>query len=1121
MLLLGARLDHFVQPVLTCLETESLVQVLAIMQQARRDRVVLLDAQQHPSGCVALLDLLPLMDAAGAANLLKSYQIRELQPPLIQPVVTLAAHQTVQEALPQLQQTSQTLVLVGQNGEVLGLLDCDRLLQRLLVELMKQPAQPQVSKQLSGGGSSFNLNNLGMPFSTHAAAIATPPAASATTTAVQTSQRHLLNPLLELLEHLPVALMLQTSDGKVITRNSLWRKQMSELLNLEVLQQEMAALLEASIPTTAVNPERSPSFTSPFDSAASLTTSASDACQIGTNPNTCICVCPLKTGQEQVLHLVKTPIGNLSFQAGLDLSQTVAAGLTEAFIKAPFQLAPLHDATPIQQVTPFTELASQSWDIDNPQASGFLWLVLAQDMTEQQQLARELIAKNADLMQLNRLKDEFLACISHELRTPLTAVLGLSSLLKDQALGELNQRQVHYAQLIHQSGRHLMAVVNDILDMTRMETGQLELLPELVNIANVCQQAYDHALQLRLAGETSPAAIAALPEFLLDIEPDIEFLVADETRLRQMLMHLLLNALKFTESGKQIGLKINRWGGWIAFTVWDTGPGIPADRQHLIFQKFQQLENPLNRRFEGTGLGLVLTQRLARLHGGDVTFISREGQGSQFTILLPPSPPSLQLSTSKQDATSLYSLAEEAFVDVPASVYTFEHSATSPHNRLVLIVEAVPHYIETLSDQLTHLGYQVAIARAGTEAVEKARRLQPCIILLNPVLPLLAGWDVLTLLKSNPETHQIPIVMTTSKADEAQATRRHADGLLSLPIQSKALNLILQKLVQDFSEPTLAKAPTPSLTLLHLTPGIWAAEPAIANADLTSLLQARQYRILEADDLEQAELLARVWKPSVVVVDGSLHNARDYFQQFSQHTFLASLPLVTLDQETTQAANQTSGLLVFPCLSSTDSTQVNREGGYTSTLLQVIQVAAGQTWQPVVLAIDLTVLSEAVDVLGKPVTEQPVAAPEPASYPGDRFLQELEWLHALDQYLQAAGFRSIIGRSWQEVWQQTQTKSVDLLLICWTNTQLSPTAVQILTTLTTMQRCPPAIVLDHRAQPANLSEPPHNSSKPAMLNEQLPPLLQKLARQTLPLSTPMADLLEQINQTIRNQVEIN
>lgn len=238
-----------------------------------------------------------------------------------------------------------------------------------------------------------------------------------------------------------------------------------------------------------------------------------------------------------------------------------------------------------------------------------------------------------------------MACISHELKTPLTAILGLSSLLKDQVLGELNERQTRYAQLIHKSGRHLMLVVNDILDLTRIETGQLELVPEPLHIHTVCQAAFDLAIQHYQSQDKSDIKLQAeilaqvKRRFHLEIEPGLETFVADELRLRQMLVNLLCNALKFAPDGSDFGLQVSRWENWVAFTIWDQGIGIPDDKQHLIFQKFQQLESPLTREFEGTGLGLVLTQHLARLHGGDVSFISKPNQGSKFTLLLPPNPP--------------------------------------------------------------------------------------------------------------------------------------------------------------------------------------------------------------------------------------------------------------------------------------------------------------------------------------------------------------------------------------------------------------------------------------------------------------------------------------------------
>ncbi|MCY7285316.1 MAG: HAMP domain-containing histidine kinase, partial [Cyanobacteria bacterium CAN_BIN43] len=318
---------------------------------------------------------------------------------------------------------------------------------------------------------------------------------------------------------------------------------------------------------------------------------------LGTEPDTCVCICPMKDGQDRVWQFVKIPMGSAS----------------------EFKLATLDFSADASGRFAAGQVALSQADS--------LWLILAQDTTDQQQIVKELAAKNADLVQLNRLKDEFLSCISHELKTPLTAVLGLSSLLKDQALGKLNERQSRYAQLIHRSGRHLISIVNNILDLTRIETGQMELMPESLKLAAVCQQAYQLAQQLQAAEEEVETevlvgAAEGKTQFNLEIQPGLELLVADELRLRQMLANLLSNALKFTAADGKIGLRVEAWEGWLAFTVWDQGIGIPADKQHLVFQKFQQLENPLTRQFKGTGLGLVLTQKLARLHGGDVTFTS-------------------------------------------------------------------------------------------------------------------------------------------------------------------------------------------------------------------------------------------------------------------------------------------------------------------------------------------------------------------------------------------------------------------------------------------------------------------------------------------------------------------
>jgi signal transduction histidine kinase/DNA-binding response OmpR family regulator len=1137
--------------------------------------LILVDSSQHPIGLVSLHRLLPYLVAAGlvgnqpvsvsAAAIASDLSLRSITPSIIETVTVLSSDLPIDQFIPLLRASAfchYVLIDDARDAKILGLLDHSRLLLSLAMNLLdserlpsqEEPqlpaasAEPRQQKPTKQQRQNTRLvrqllaqkAEMEMQLKSQQKMIDHLIVGQGALKAIEASldsgfssaaqlesafapnhfQLHLLNPLLGLLERLPLPLMLQTSNGRVLGQNAVWREQVGELLDPGWIRQEAAVFLETStedgvsisLETEHSTPSKSSGQADPnFALSPSL-------CHLGPSPNSCICVCPLKNGQEQVLQFLKIPLGILSVQPIAEPSSpdSVASSSTDqdwqsfSTPKAPssFRLATLIATGEEDSFQKPMDAGSQSETITATQpllthpipssAPETLWLVLAQDITEQQQLARELTAKNADLIQLNRLKDEFLACISHELRTPLTAVLGLSSLLKDQTIGEMNQRQMHYAQLIYQSGRHLMAVVNDILDLARMETGQLDLVSEPVDIPTVCQRALNQAKQVRLLDQQAPEANEELnsPQFELEIEPGLDRLVADEQRLRQMLVHLLSNALKFTEANKKVGLKVNRWGGWIAFTVWDQGIGIPSDKQHLIFQKFQQLENPLTRRFEGTGLGLVLTQRFARLHGGDVTFLSKEGEGSQFTILLPPNPPESSAAVANRDETFLASEYLEAPVPLAipnrssSRLAQEKHAFPSHDQRLVLMVEVVPQLIEILSNQLTGLGYRVVIARSGTEALEKARRLQPCIIFLNPMLPLLSGWDVLTLLKSSLETRQIPVIVTATKVDEAHTHRGYADGWLSLPVQLKALRQVLQQHILEPKEVEPQSQPTTVLTVLRLNPGIWAGPNLTISADLNQLLHSHRYRVLESDDLEQAELLARVWKPNAVLLDGTLNSPAKYFRQLSQHAFLSSLPLIILDQEATQAANQVPGLLIFPCLATPAAAQTSG-GTKTSALLQVIQIAAGYAWRPSVLALDIAKLPESLD------------ESDPQNFINGslgNFPKEAEWLQALTQYLQTARLRGLIGRSWQEVLQQVQSHSIDLLLICWTEPTPPSIAPQMLSALSKLEDIPPILVLDHR----------HSSKAQLASTEPLPAILQQLATQVLPSSLSMAELLEQI-----------
>lgn len=256
---------------------------------------------------------------------------------------------------------------------------------------------------------------------------------------------------------------------------------------------------------------------------------------------------------------------------------------------------------------------------------------VCRDITEFRQQWQLLEQQNHQLAETSRLKEEFIATTSHELRTPLTAILGFSNVLLQEFFGELNSKQKDYIDRIHSSGQHLLELINDILDLSRLEADRLELEPQLVFIADICESV------VSLIQERADSQSLTLE---VEVEPDIEYIVADPRRLKQMLLNLLINAVKFTPAGA-IGLKVYRSHSsthnmdMIHFLVWDTGIGIADADQSLLFAPFSQIDSSLARKHPGTGLGLVITRKLAELHGGTVTLESGPNQGTQFTISLP------------------------------------------------------------------------------------------------------------------------------------------------------------------------------------------------------------------------------------------------------------------------------------------------------------------------------------------------------------------------------------------------------------------------------------------------------------------------------------------------------
>ena len=337
---------------------------------------------------------------------------------------------------------------------------------------------------------------------------------------------------------------------------------------------------------------------------------------------------------------------------------------------------------------------------------------------------------NAQLQEANKHKSVFLASMSHELRTPLNAILGFSELLIDAPDGQnKKETQLRFLQQIHTSGQHLLGLINDILDLSKIEAGQMELRLQQVAVAEVAEQVRNIVeplvAQKQIRLET--AVIGA---------GDIE---ADAGKFKQMLLNLVSNAIKFTPAGGLVRISATRLVGAVEVSVSDTGIGIALADQSRIFHEFQQVDAGIDRQQQGTGLGLTLTRRFARLHGGDVRVESEPGKGSVFTIHMP-----LIAATSGPAVVEMEGIA---------------HSNGDAALPLVLIVEDDPPASELLSRQLGRAGFRTEVVRSGSEVMSRARQRKPAAITLDILLPGIDGWEVLTRLKDDETTSSIPVIV--------------------------------------------------------------------------------------------------------------------------------------------------------------------------------------------------------------------------------------------------------------------------------------------------------------------------------------------------------------------------
>ncbi len=434
--------------------------------------------------------------------------------------------------------------------------------------------------------------------------------------------------------------------------------------------------------------------------------------------------------------------------------------------------------------------------------------------------ARLALEEKAEQLALSsKYKSEFLANMSHELRTPLNSLLILSKLLTDNKDQNLSPKQVEYAQTIYSSGSDLLSLINDVLDVSKVEAGKMEITPTDVSIDEV-----NGSLQRSF----TPVAEQKGLKFTVEVQSDApKTMFTDGQRVEQVLKNLLSNAFKFTKEGtvtltvrkaegnrRFLSSALNSAGGIVAFAVADTGVGIPQDKQRLIFEAFQQADGTTSRKFGGTGLGLTISRELARLLGGEIRVESTPDKGSTFTLFLPlrytePAPDSLsgaRMMNNVVDAPATPKISPNptwrptpargtpapraAVPERRAQQYVVEddHESVNPGDRTVLVIENDANFAKVLLGMAQEKGFKGIVCLDGDSGLAAAHEYRPDAITLDIDMPGLDGWKVLERLKHHPNTRHIPVHIISGVERRQQGLKLGAMAYLAKPVSKEALD---------------------------------------------------------------------------------------------------------------------------------------------------------------------------------------------------------------------------------------------------------------------------------------------------------------------------------------------
>ena len=438
---------------------------------------------------------------------------------------------------------------------------------------------------------------------------------------------------------------------------------------------------------------------------------------------------------------------------------------------------------------------------------------------ENVRLFDEIQEKSRQLEMASQHKSQFLSSMSHELRTPLNAIIGLTEMMVTNAARFGTEKAAEPLRRVHRAGSHLLGLINQVLDLSKIEAGKLELSPETVNLAPLIDEVIGTARQLAEQNKN---------RLVVESQENLGPLTVDPMRLRQILFNLLSNACKFTKQGK-VTLRVRKvvdGRNWIEFAVADTGIGMTPEQQAKLFEEFTQADSSTARQFGGTGLGLAITRKLAQMMGGDVTVTSELGSGSIFTVRLPASEDQPPYSTNRGNA-------EPCGADC------------------VLVIDDDATARELIAHNLQVAGFSAVTASGGLEGLKLAKELRPVAITLDVMMPDLDGWSVLAALRQDTELAEIPVIMVTILDEQRRATSLGAAGYLTKPIDQHTL----QRMMGRFR--TSAR---PTRILL-------VEDDALQRELMREWLVGEQWMVHEAGNGREALALLRANKPDVILLD--------------------------------------------------------------------------------------------------------------------------------------------------------------------------------------------------------------------------------------------------------------